>query len=120
MLPDEEQRIKEQVRDTKELVDKESSECDNDNQRSPRESNDIPTKLDEEAKGNGVSHQQIDGKETDMHSPEDPKIEDTNSDSVAMPDAPSQQHEQRQPEAKETGDDGGDEVVEGEEDTVIY
>lgn len=131
MLPDEEEKIKKQIRVTEEIVDTESSQYDIDNPRSPRESNDTPIKRedeadkpikrgDEEAQGNGEAHQQIDGKETDMHSPEDSKLGDTNSDSVAMPGAPSQRHEQSQPGAKDNGDDGGDEVVEGEEDTVIY
>lgn len=121
MLPGEEEKIEKQVRDTEEWIDRKSSQYDIDNPRSPKESDRRITKgEDDKPEENGERHAAEDGKETDIHSHEDSKLGDTNSDSVAMPDASSQRHEQRQSEAQDTGEDGGDEVVEGEEDTVIY
>ena len=110
LLPGDEARINDQVRETEELVSQELSQYDIDHPTSPKDHKSGPDQeVNQEPKESVNTDLIEDGKE---------KSNGTNSNNIEMLDA-SPKTSERPEAAKDTGDDGG-EVVEGDEDTVIY
>ena len=119
LLPADETKIKDQVKETEALIDQEISQYDIDHLASPKDHKLRPHQEVKQESKEGVNANLIsDGKETDTHSSDDHKVDGADSDDVTMLGASPQASERPEP-AKDTGDDGG-EVVEGDEDTVIY
>ena len=114
LLPGDDDRIRRQVQETEETIAQEKGRQDPDVPREPLQpSNDAaPAEVEIEKD----DREEEDGKKNIETDPGEPKAYGipTNDDAV-MPDAAPE----TTAGAKDTGDDGG-EVVEGEEDTVIY
>jgi len=119
-VPAEKDKIKGQIEEAKEEIERQVSQHEIENPASPKtpipkvvEAMDTdPTEI-----SNGAS--EIVGKETDTAHAPILEAETTNND-TPKPSPDIQEKPEKQEEAeKDTGDDGG-EVVEGEEDTVIY
>ena len=115
----EEEKIKTQIDEAREIINQELSQFNIDNPSGPenypsdarRERHREPEKTNEE-------DAEMDGKDTNTGAPELPQISGTDTNNTAMSEA--KQRPPTMPETtKDNGDDGG-EVVEGDEDTVIY
>ncbi|KAL9102191.1 MAG: hypothetical protein Q9163_002639 [Psora crenata] len=118
-LPGEEDKIREQVREAEQIINRESSQFDMDHPSSPQEPPSDARREDDRGSTNiPQGGRETDGKNTDEDKAAESKTNAANSDDVLISDAQNRPP-QRSESGKDTGDDGG-EVVEDEEDTVIY
>ena len=111
--------MKDQLKEAEDIIHQELSQYEIDHPSSPKgppPDRSPEIKRESEWATNGV--QDTDGKNADVEKPEEPKNYANDANDTTLPN--TQQTPPEQPEImKDTGDDGG-EVVEGEEDTVIY
>ncbi|KAL9131105.1 MAG: hypothetical protein Q9217_000867 [Psora testacea] len=115
LLPGDEEKIRDQVKEAETIIDRESIQYGDDHPDSPKNPLvEARRVVDRESKEATDGHQKMDGKDTDATKPAEPKINDTLSNDAVMSDG--QERPPQSEAAKDTGDDGG-EVVEGEEDT---
>ena len=111
--------IKEQVRDTEKLIDQEGTQYEVDHPANSRLEAPMPTQEEDQRSEETLGQApKKDGKGTNIQDSDVAKPDVANSDDVTTPGALPKPPE-RDEAPKDTGDDGG-EVVEGEEDTVIY
>ena len=105
------------MREARRIVNQESAQYNIDHSDNSRDQAPTPTQEQDQRSEETVKEElKKDGKETNIHSSEAEKPNGANSDEIVMPDAePSGQGSA----PRDTGDDGG-EVVEGDEDIVIY
>ncbi|KAK4690653.1 hypothetical protein P7C71_g6184, partial [Lecanoromycetidae sp. Uapishka_2] len=121
LLPSQEARITSQVAEAEATIERENKQWDaeyaNPEQKEISDEEKKPPEPSEAAETNG--HEDTVGSPADREKPSSPKAdEDTNMNDTTPPDVPGKTTEP--PEgSKDHGDDGG-EVVEGDEDTVIY
>ena len=126
LLPGDEEKIKAQVSEAEETIDRESTQWDEDHPSADPEL--APPDRAEEQPESKEPHDDNDQKDTvgstdaDQEHPSAPPVnaEDTNMEDAAITNG-ERKHTEPPPEeaSKDHGDDGG-EVVVGEEDTVIY
>ena len=114
LLPGDDDRIRRQIQETEETVAQENGRQDPDVKREPLQPSNDTDPADMEIDKD--DRKEEDGKKNSETDPGEPRAygSPTNEDAV-LPDAAPE----TTAGAKDTGDDGG-EVVEGEEDTVIY
>lgn len=123
-MPGDEEKIKAQIKEAEELIEREAKQCDMDEMATneeapPSKSGDAdPPEIKEE------DAQTVDtvGTATNEDQPSSPKIsEDTNmKDTLASTESGENEIPAEPSEAVKDHGDNGEEVVEGEEDTVIY
>lgn len=122
-MPGDDDKIKAQIKEAEERVKRETTQWDADNPQTNGESSDVKemkaseiNDVDADATTNADRMDTV-GSEIDKGEPPELNLSnDANGDIPVMSDV---QEAPQQLEAKDQGDDGG-EVVEGEEDTVIY
>ena len=121
LLPDEEEKIQAQKREAEEIVDKETTQWDEDHAAADPEH---PSEMeDKQPKPNDISKDEKDKVGSDSMtngeaSSAPANSENTNMDDVTMSDL-EPKHTDTPEVSKDHGDDGGEELI-GEEDTVIY
>ena len=127
LLPSEEERIKAQVEETEAIIEKEREQWEAEN---PADEQQVPPDSDSKTEPpetkettNGQTDTVGDTTNNEEGEPPGPKVEgDTNMNGTASPGDERKTTEPAEAEPTEAAkdhDDGG-EVVEGEEDTVIY
>lgn len=123
-MPGDEEKIKAQVEEAEESVEKEAKQWDIDN---PATNDEAPSSTNGGADPPKIKEDDdraVDtvGAATNVEQPSSPKIsEDTNMNDTVASMEPEEKEVPAEPsEATKDLGDNGEEVVEGEEDTVIY
>ena len=122
-MPGDEEKIKAQVTEAEESIEREAKQWDMDEEATKGEA---PSRSDNkgpaEAKEDDAGTVETVGAATNEGQPSSPKIsEDTNmTDTAGLMESGEEERPAEPSEAVKDHGDNGEEVVEGEEDTVIY